>query len=211
MPGKVVLYVMAALTVGTLFVLSLTHGHAPHNTSQWLAPIGPAVTVGGLGLWVFDRYAWRWRGVRRLTGRPVLHGTWHGELASDWVDPKTRERIPADPDVFLVVRQRFWQVSARLLTRESASASTLANFTVGADGVHQLLWVYSNTPRPEVRHRSELHHGAAILSAPRDPEGLEGQYFTDRKTTGELRFTRRYPQLVETHSAGRALVEAAGG
>lgn len=141
MPSKVILYVMAGLSVGTLFVLSLIRGHPPHNASQWLAPVGPAVTVAGIGLWIFDRYAWRWRGVRRLVGRPVLHGTWHGELVSDWVNPETQQRIPADPDVFLVVRQRFWQVTARLLTRESESASRLANFTVGPDGVHQLLWV----------------------------------------------------------------------
>ena len=209
MPGKVILYVMAALVVVTLVVLSAVHGNAPHTVADWLAPIGPAVTVAGVGLWAFDRYAWRWPGVRDLVRRPVLHGTWYGELASDWESAETGQRIPADPDVFLVIRQRFWQVTARLLTAESESASSLANFTVSPDGVQQLVWVYRNIPRTEVRDRSSIHHGAAVLSAPRDAtHGIDGQYFTDRKTRGEVRFARRYKTLVETHAAGRALVKS---
>ena len=212
MPGKVVLYVMAALAVATLVVLSAIHGHAPHTAADWLAPIGPAVSVAGLGLWLFDRYAWRWPGVRRLVGRPVLHGTWHGELASDYETDETGERIPVDSDVFLVIRQWFWQVTVRLLTRESDSASSLANFTISPDGVQQLVWVYTNTPRTEVRDRSPIHHGGVVISAPRDPTyGLEGAYFTDRKTRGELRFSQRYKTLIESHMGGRALVGASEG
>jgi hypothetical protein len=210
-PGKVVLYVMAALTVFTLLVLSAIHARAPHSASDWLSPVGPAVTIAGVGLWVFDRYAWRRRGVRRLVSRPLLHGSWHGELASGFEKPGTDERIPTDTDVFLVIRQRFWQVTARLLTQESESASSLASFVVSPDGVQQLIWVYRNTPRTDVRDRSEVHHGAVVMGAPRDPtDGLRGHYFTDRKTRGDLRFNRRYNKLVETHAAGRALVEASG-
>jgi SMODS-associating 2TM, beta-strand rich effector domain len=209
-PAKSILYVVAALVVAALLVYTAARGHQPENTSEWLSPIGPAVALAGVGLWLFDMYVWRWPGICRLVGRPVLHGTWHGELASDWVDPQTEERIPPDPDVFLVVRQRFWQVSVRLLTKESASASMLANFTKGSDGVHQLVYVYGNTPRPEVRERSEVHYGAVVLKAPRDrDQGLEGDYFTDRKTRGEMYFRQHYKKLVETHAAGRALVATA--
>lgn len=206
MPGKVVLYAMGGLTIGVLVVLSLLHGHPPHKASDWLAPIGPAVTVAGISLLLFDRYVWRWPGICKLARRPLLHGTWHGELRSDWVSPETGERVPVDPDVFLVIRQRFWQLSARLLTRESASSSSLASLTAGPDGVQQFLWVYTNVPRVTIRERSEIHRGAVVLTAPRQPNRLEGEYFTDRKTRGELRLTRRYDHLVETQAEGLALV-----
>jgi hypothetical protein len=212
MPARTVLQVVAGLAVGALVIFTAARGHPPQTAAEWLSPIGPAVAVAGAGLWLFDRYAWRWPGIRKLVGRPVLHGTWHGELASDWVDLQTAQRIPPDPDVFLVVRQRFWQVSVRLLTKESASVSQLANFKTDADGVHHLIYVYANTPRPEVRYRSELHYGAVVLGAPqRRSDGLEGHYFTDRKTRGEMRLRRHYKQLVETHAAGQALVDAVGG
>ena len=107
------------------------------------------------------------------------------------------------------MRQRFWRVSIRLLTRESASSSLVANFKADADGVHQLIYVYANTPRPGVRDRSEVHYGAVVLGAPRNPnEALEGHYFTDRKTRGEMCFRRRFNTLVETHAAGRELVDS---
>jgi SMODS-associating 2TM, beta-strand rich effector domain len=206
-PAKAILYAVAALVVGALLGYSAIRGHAPHSASEWLSPIGPAVAAAGGGLGLFDRYVWRWPGVCKAVGRPVLHGTWHGELASDWVDPHTQQGIPVDDDVFLVVvRQRFWQVSVRLLTKESASASMLATVKADADGVNQLVYVYTNMPRQRVRHRSEVHYGAVVLGAPHDRgAGLEGNYFTDRNTRGEMRFRRHFKSVVETHAAGREL------
>jgi hypothetical protein len=206
-PPKAVLQTVAALVVLALLGLTALRG-APDSLNEWLAPIAPAVAVAWAGLLVFDRYAWRWPGIRKLTGRPGLHGTWHGRLASDWVNPKTNERVPPDPDVFLVIRQRFWSISVRQLTKESASASMTASLTSGEDGVHELVFIYGNKPKQEFRHRSEIHHGAAVLTAPRSVgDGIEGHYFTDRKTCGDLTFPTRYKHLGETHEAGRRLVE----
>jgi hypothetical protein len=207
MPARSALFVVATLVVVGLLLDSAIQGHSPRGISEWLAPIGPAVTVAAAGLWIFDHWAWRQPGIRRLVGRPVLHGTWHGELASDWINPSTKERIDPDPDVFLVVRQRFWSVSARLLTNESKSCSLFADLTADADGVCQLLYIYDNRPEAEVRDRSEPHYGAVVLAAPRNrADGLLGQYFTDRKTTGDMRFHRHFGQLVESYAAGRRLL-----
>lgn len=209
MPPKIVLQTVATLVVAILLGLTALRG-APDTPGEWLAPIGPAVAVASAALWLFDRHAWRWRGIRTLARRPELHGTWHGELASHWVDPKTGQRIAADPDLFLVVRQCYWSISARLLTKESASASQVARLTTEDDDVRSLIYVYANTPRVDVRHRSAPHFGAVVLAAPRNrTDGLEGSYFTDRTTRGELRFRRHYPRLVETHTAGRAMVRGA--
>jgi hypothetical protein len=205
-PAKTVLYVVAVIVVLVLLGLSAFRG-APDTPAEWLAPIAPAVAVAGVGLAVFDRWVWRWPGVCKLHGRPVLHGTWHGTLASDWVNPETGQRIPPDNDVFLAVRQRYWSVGVRLLTKESRSSATVAAFKTDSDGVYQLYYVYINTPRPEVRHRSELHLGTVVLGAPRDrSQGLEGHYFTDRKTGGEMRFRDHYKTPIETHAAGRELI-----
>jgi hypothetical protein len=209
MPPKVALQTVAALVILTLVGLTALRG-APHTVSAWMAPIGPAVAVAWAGLWVFDRYAWRW--LSSVVGRPVVDGTWHGDLASDWVNPETGEGVPLDANVFLVVRQRYWSVTVRMLTKESASASLRADFTKYEDGVHQLVYLYGNTPRQQFRHRSEVHYGGAVLSAPKDREsGVEGHYFTDRKTCGEMRFHTRYRKHVETHAAGLRLLGPTDG
>ncbi len=116
------------------------------------------------------------------------------------MDPQTGEQIAPDPEVVLVIRQTYWAVSVRLLTKESKSESVLARLERSPDGVCQLIYVYSNTPRAEVRDRSELHYGAVVLNAPAsESAGLEGHYFTDRGTRGSLRFETRLNELVETH------------
>lgn len=210
MPPKAVLQVVAACVVAALAASSAVRGHAPESLPEWLSPLGPGVAVAGAGLWLFDRYAWRWAGICKVVGRPVLHGTWYGELASHWVNPETNHRVPVDPDVFLVVRQRYWHITVRLLTKESSSVSMLANLEKGTDGVHQLFYVYANTPRPDVRHRSALHYGAVVIGAPRDrSQGLQGEYFTGRNTQGEMRFRRSFPCCIETHAGGLEVVAAA--
>lgn len=211
MPARTALYVVSVLVVVGLLLDSAIRGHSPQTASEWLVPIGPAVTVAAAGLWVFDRWAWRQFGIWRLLGRPVLHGTWHGELVSDWSDPATGRQVDPDPDVFLVVRQRFWSVSARLLTNESKSSSLFAELTADPDGVCQLVYLYANQPQAEVQHRSMPHYGAVVLNAPQNrADGIEGQYFTDRKTKGDMRFQTHLPKVVESHSAARGLLDSAG-
>lgn len=209
MPSKVVVQVVALVVVLTGAILALLHGHAPRSAADWLAPIGPAVAAAGALLWAFDRYVWRWRGIHRLVGRPILDGTWHGELASRWVDPETGARVPPTPDVFLVVRQRYWQVTARFFSRESSSESLSAELKRADDGVCQLIYVYRSIPRPGVRDHSPIHSGTVFLNAPKEQEdGLEGEYFTGRATTGELRFSRRFKTHIESYGAGLRLLHA---
>lgn len=206
MPAKASLYVAGAFVIAALLIDSLTRGHSPETAAEWLAPIGPGVTAAFIALWIFDRWAWRQAGINKIVGRPVLLGTWSGEIASTWVNPETGERIKPDPSVFLVVRQRFWFVSVRLLTKESSSSSVFAALRPDEDGVCQLFYTYENLPQDEFKHRSQSHYGTARLTAPRNPnDGLVGGYFTDRKTTGDMRFHLHLSDLVETYSAAQKL------
>jgi hypothetical protein len=205
-PPKIVLQAVAALVVITFLGLTALHG-VPNTLGEWLAPIGPAVLIAGIGLVVFDRYAWKWPGANHLVGRPVLDGTWHGELLSDWVDPETNQRIDPIPDVFLIVRQRYWSISIRQITKESESVSIGPELSRHADGVHQLTFLFSNVPKQQFRHRSQIHYGGAVISAPRSAlDGLQGRYFTDRKTGGDMHFSDRYKTHIESHAAGLRLV-----
>lgn len=205
MLAKLFLYLAAGLTVLAFFLQALLRGSAPDNTSEWLAPIGPAAAAAGALAWLFDRFIWRWSLVRKMHGRPLLDGTWHGTLSSNF--ERDGQRIAADPDVFLVIRQRFSSVSARLLTKESKSLSVGAVLEKSPDGVYRLSHLYDNTPRQSVQHRSPIHQGAAMLNAPSHADDpLEGNYWTSRDTSGELVFPKRYRTRVESHARGRDLV-----
>lgn len=204
MPAKPVLLTAAVCVIGALLLSSLISGNPPQAPTDWLSPIGPGVTAAGLLLLAFDRWIWRWRYVDRCHPRPVLHGTWRGSLASKWVNPQTGEGVPVDPEVYAVIRQRFWSISIRLLTNESSSRSTAAQFERAPDGECQLVYVYTNVPRVSVRDRSAIHYGGVILNVPRDRSGrLEGHYFTDRQTTGELVFDKHAPEAAQSYQDAR--------
>jgi SMODS-associating 2TM, beta-strand rich effector domain len=151
-----------------------------------------AVVLYGFLYLLFAKWAWRlpvfhpW-----LVPHPDLEGTWDGEVRSTWTNPATGAGIPPIPSK-LVIKHKFSSISCVLLTGESRSDSVTAQINDDDDSnVLQLSYVYTNKPRARVRFRSEIHDGAAILTI-KEENGLvlEGEYWTGRKTTGEMMFRR---------------------
>lgn len=154
-----------------------------------LLALAAAVLVG-VRLW--DRWLWRLPALHPWpVRRPDLEGTWAGFLQSTWRSPETGARMPSI-DACLVVRQTFWGLRASLITRESRSQAILAGIHRDEEGCH--LWiVYRNEPQLAVQDRSRVHRGCALLRLGRGEGGaptLEGPYWTDRETAGELRLHR---------------------
>jgi len=159
-------------------------------TINWNAikKLPDVVTIYVLILLVFTKWAWKWRVFRGwLVPLPNLQGTWKGYLNSTWVDPSTGQKIPPK-DVVLVIRQTFSTLSCVTFTDESDAYSTTAQINQDDEsGVFRISYNYINRPRSIVRDRSEIHDGAAILKIISDPKKrLEGEYWTSRKTTGDI-------------------------
>jgi len=71
---------------------------------------------------------------------------------------------------------------------ESTSFTSAAQIIGEEDGLPlRLSFNYLNRPKTAARERCQMHDGAAVLRIAERPERvLEGQYWTDRKTTGDL-------------------------
>jgi len=137
---------------------------------------------------VFTKWGWKWRIFRGwLVPFPNLQGTWKGALESTWVDPNTGQRIPPK-EIVLVIKQTFSTLSCVTFTDESDTYSTTAQINQDDEsGVFRMSYNYTNRPRSIVRDRSEIHDGAAILKIVLEPKKkLEGEYWTSRKTTGDI-------------------------
>jgi hypothetical protein len=119
---------------------------------------------------------------------PNLSGDWEGTIKSNWKE-KELEPIPIE----VSITQNFFNVQVRIRTKESRSYSIGASFDIDNErGFQQLFYTYLNTPKAGVRERSEIHYGSTILNF----DGfkvtkMDGEYWTDRETTGEITLTKK--------------------
>lgn len=195
------LLLIAALVWGLLLVLG-----GVSVSVVWLRPLSTVTGVLILLLAIFDRWAWRlpflypW-----FVSVPNLQGTWKGEVMSTWVAPDTGSR-PPEIQAFLVMRQTFSSLRMQLITAESSSELLAGSIARDSDGNCRITGTYRNTPRLLRRDASPIHYGSVLLDvigAP--PHSLDGHYWTDRNTTGEVCFRQRSKELFqnfETAAAG---------
>ncbi|MGT2797676.1 Cap15 family cyclic dinucleotide receptor domain-containing protein [Streptococcus intermedius] len=82
------------------------------------------------------------------------------------------------------MEQSFFTVKVKLKTSESSSNSITASI-VNDNGTQKLIYTYLNNPRAELQ--SPIHYGTVIIDID-NPNRLEGNYYTGRKTRGSMRF-----------------------
>jgi SMODS-associating 2TM, beta-strand rich effector domain len=182
--------VLIGLVVAIWAVALLVQGHPV--PLDYLKAFSYAVTGVSFALVLWNRWLWSWRVFRPwLTTRPDLRGTWKGHLVSSWVDPNTKQGR-GEIEVYLVIRQTFSTADARLLTAESFSISLSADIVADGESIQTLAVVYRNTPRALLRGRSPIGHGGMLLYVRGTPiHQLDGEYWTDRGTKGELTLALR--------------------
>ncbi len=163
-----------------------------HLSVHMLTPFSYVLTGMSLAVVLWERSLWSWPIFRGwLNKQPDLRGTWKGTVLSDWIDPDTKQGRGVI-DVYLVVRQTYSTIDARLFSAESNSMSLSGNILTDHVGLSTLAVTYRNTPRILKRGRSPVNHGGMLLSLVGDPiHKLDGEYWTDRATKGEITFTAR--------------------
>src|ERR1700735_52440 len=147
---------------------------------------------------VFTKWLWRFRIFKGWLVRfPDLEGTWEGDLQSTWVNPVTKKGIPS-LRMMLVIRQNFSSISCTMFTKESESHSRAAQLAVEDNGSISLSYNYTNRSKVTIRDRGPIHDGAAHLKVVTVPNRvLEGEYWTGRCTTGQMKLRFASPELFE--------------
>lgn len=184
--------VLVWLQVG-LFVIIWVGILLVSNTSlkigwESIGKLPDVITIYAIIALIFTKLAWRLSIFKGwLVPFPDLEGTWEGSLESTWIDPTSGQRVSAKP-VTLVIKQSFSNISCVMYTDESDSYSTTAQIIEDDEsGLFRLSYNYINRPRANVRDQSAIHDGATILKILLEPEKkLEGEYWTSRKTTGDI-------------------------
>lgn len=161
-------------------------------------------------LLLWDRWIWKWKLAQAIPGvSRDLSGTWEAKLDSYWIDPATGS-TPDAKTVYVVIRQTSTTASVALISDESKSKSSLAR-VVNEGGSWLLHYVYTNEPRLELRGHSPIHHGSAVLSVAGSPaQRLEGGYWTDRGSKGQLKLTKRMKNLADDFDEAKELFKGTG-
>lgn len=156
---------------------------------------------------VFDNWAWKWWIIPKVTQRPILHGTWHGHLASTWAPDGQK---PGDNryEAFLVITQSFTSIQILLITLESKSRSVIADIVKNGPEDFSIFYHYGNTPRIEVREGSPIHMGGTSFEVfDVRPQELEGEYWTSRKSGGSMAFKRISNKRIGSFTDGKKLLK----
>lgn len=103
------------------------------------------------------------------------------------------------PTKMILVVNRHFRVCCLAYTKESSSYSTTAQINEDDDsGVFRLSYNYTNRSKASIRDRSQIHDGAAVLQIFENPtRGLEGEYWTNRKTTGDMKLRFKTKKLLQ--------------
>lgn len=154
----------------------------------WRFVVSFLPTLAVLGVVVWDLWLWRVPGVQKLVRRPDLRGLWRVTLT-----PHPDSHIPDDGNRgpiagFLEIQQSFWAIHLRLYTDQSSSKSTATTWMPAYESsVDNLTFTYDNIPKMSESHRSMRSAGACnLMPTSLKPEEVEGSYFTDRYTKGDM-------------------------
>ncbi len=144
---------------------------------------------------------WGWR-IKCLKGWlvliPDLNGTWEGIIQTNWENPEIGE-IPGPIPAILTIKQTFAHISCIMRTAEMTSYSFAEEVKLDKDRqIKQLVYTYSSKPLLSVADRSAPHDGTITFDIIDDPvQKLKGQYWTARKSTGEITLTFREEKLLD--------------
>lgn len=136
---------------------------------------GEAFGVAAIFTGIYEKTLWRLNPFEKF---PKLAKRYHGTLKSSYYN--------IERNGTLEIKQTLLSIQITLITSESRSTSFVASID-DIYGEMKLTYIYLNTPQMKYSAQSVKHFGTAVFSL-NDPMVLEGQYYTDRKTVGDMTF-----------------------
>lgn len=140
---------------------------------EFMDTLSYSITITSIIVALYVAFFWK---INPFENVPKLKKEYKGKLISTY-DNKER-------DIKIFVKQNLFETKIIFESGESSSKSITANF-YDEYGTTMLSFGYINNPKAIYKDRSPIHYGMCILEI-KDKEHLEGQYFTDRCTRGDI-------------------------
>lgn len=195
---KPFLSLLAGFSVIVLFLAALVQGFDLRNFLEVLRLIPTVATADGIAYFVFTAWLWRWNRLQGwLIPFPDLNGTWQGHTQTNWKDAEGQ--TPGPIPTILTIKQSFGRMSCVMRTGEMESHTYIEGFCIDKDAqVRRLCYSYTSRPKASLRERSTPHDGSILFNIIGTPvHKLEGEYWTQRQTTGTITLTFRTNELLD--------------
>lgn len=181
------LQILGGMFVVTFIIIGVLRGHYGQLDIKLIwEDFGTSLSIVSIIGFCFEKWMWKWFIFHRwLVPFPCLAGEWEGDIFYNWNGSDKEKKIK------LKIRQTFLQVQVLIETNESHSNSICASFDFDKMRGHSyLVYSYINVPDVTIRERSQIHYGTASLRYKENEKTLEGSYWTDRKSVGDIILTR---------------------
>lgn len=194
-PFLIILLVFSGLV---WFCIAKASGLNIQGFIDFMRPIPKVVTVDLFAITLFMKWIWRWKLLQGwLVPFPDLNGTWQGVIQTSWRNAEGE--IPGSIPTILTVKQTFGRLSCVMRTGEMESHSYIEGFCIEKEAqIRRFSYSYTSKPKSALRNRSTPHDGTILFNIIGNPvRKLEGEYWTQRQTTGTVTLTFRARQLLE--------------
>lgn len=196
---KVFIYILLIISAFFWYGLSRMSGQDISKLWDFLKLLPKVVTADLLIFFIFARWGWKLKFFQGwLVLFPDLNGTWQGTIQTSWKNPNTN-LSPGPIPVILTIKQSFTHISCVMRTAEMSSYSFAEDFRLdGQNQIKQIIYSYNSNPKLTVGDRSVPHFGTIILDIISTPRRkLIGQYWTARKSTGDVELIYREKRLLD--------------
>lgn len=144
------------------------------------------ITVAGFFWFLYFKWGWKWRYVRKLLYRPNLNGTWLGEFESDWKNEHGQTNPPRE--FVLVIRQHWFSVAIRAFTSRQKTESYAETLMLDeSKGVKFLAYLFSEKRIGSGDHGSRQGAAELDLAETGIEKFLEGHFWTQAGPRGYIK------------------------
>lgn len=144
------------------------------NNKSYFDNINLSVTIT-LGIAaIYSNWLWKYNPLEK---KPKIYGKYEMTFISTH---DKKERI-----MHVIIKQDLFSNRIYMNTNESESETISSNIIIKKDSC-ELIYTYQNAPNPIERDHSEIHNGTCKFKIVNNVI-ISGEYYTDRKTTGEIK------------------------
>lgn len=186
--SKVFWYIGVTLGIIVYFLYTSTNSLDPLSIEA-LRIIPSIVLFELIFWWLFAKYIWKlkifypW-----LVYVPNISGSWFGTIVF-----KNSDNEETTKNVNVLIQQTLQSVHILMKSADMDSVSFVSGFLVDKENKQcRLAYSYTSKARINQRETNPIHDGSVLLTVNIDTQNhLDGEYWTSRKTSGEIRLTKQ--------------------